>query len=166
MIIRKQFEPSRDDAVRLKRQERDGIIRFCFASSLLDSVEEDLGKRVESIENGKERLRKITEGTDELLRDVRLTIPMDQRRSLDNVASDYQLRIVPSATPAETSVVLHKEEFRTLVDASRARCRDCVWDDTECEEKCDLYKLLVCILPLDEYHSLHVCPYSLGEWKN
>ena len=36
----------------------------------------------------------------------------------------------------------------------------------ECEEKCDLYKLLVCILPLDEYHSLHVCPYSLGEWKN
>ena len=79
--------------------------------------------------------------------------------------TDYEMRLTPSATPSELNVIMAREEFRTLVDSAREKCRECVQDDTECEE-CGLYRLLTSIVPLDEYHSMNLCPYNLGRWKN
>ena len=75
------------------------------------------------------------------------------------------MRLAPKATPSKTSVVMQKEEYRSLVDMARIKCTECAEDDVSCEA-CELFQLLTVINPLDEYHGRFLCPYNLGKWRN
>lgn len=164
-IVKTVVDPSREDAVRMRRVEKDAILHLMHAATILDEAQNDLKDRLGMIDSGADRMRQISQDTDELMHDIRLTIPDEQRRGLENIASDVVVRLVPKATPHITQVVMDKEEFRTLVDSARVRCRECAEDDVGCEQ-CDLYRLLTSILPLDDYHSTYMCPYNLGKWRN
>lgn len=165
MITKTMIAPSRDDAVRLNRSEKISMIVLAYAATILDDLQKEIGSRLEMIPDGKERLAEMTRKTDELLNDLRLTVPINQRLNLQNTALDYEIRLVPRATPSETSVVMRKEEFKDLVDIARTKCRECT-DDTDACKNCQLYQLLTVLLPLDDYDGTFLCPYNLGEWAN
>lgn len=164
-ITKQMLEPSRDDAVRLTRNERIAMLWFANADTTMEELQTSLAKRLDMIKAGPERLKVLAEETDKLLNEIRLTIPIEQRLSLQNTGSDYEVRLTPKATPQVTSVVMMKEEFKQLVDIAREKCHDCIENDESCA-KCQLYKLLTSILPLDDYHDSLLCPYNLGQWGN
>lgn len=164
-IVQKPYEPSRDDAMRMTRNERISVLYLMHAVGILENLPKEISERLSMIPDGKERAMKIADDVNSLLNELRLTIPDVQRRGLENTACDFEVRMCPKATPGPTNVVMDKEEFRKLVDFSREHCLDCVDDDVECEQ-CSLYQLLTSILPIDNYNSICMCPYNLGEWKN
>lgn len=164
-IVKTMIEPSREDAVRLTRNEKMSMIVLAYAATILEDLKEELKDRIQMVPDGAKLLEQLSAGTDDLLHKLRLTIPMNQRMNLQNTAHDFEIRLAPKASPSNTTVVATKEEFRTLVDASRAKCDRCADDDTECE-RCELYQLLTVLLPLDDYHTGYMCPYNRGEWKN
>lgn len=157
--------PSRSDAMRLRRSEKIAMMWMYQVGTVLEEVPKDLEERLEMIENGKERVKKLQEDSEALIEELRVTIPEAQRVNLHHTAQDYEMRMLPKATPSKNSVVLQKEEYRTLVDFARAKCHDCSEDDIDCE-KCPLYQILTVIQPIEDYHLLFLCPYNLGEWKN
>lgn len=164
-IIKKELEPSRADAVRLTRDEKMAMILLAHSASVLEDLCKDIGARLAMVENGPGRMKKIAEETDQILHDVRLTIPIEQRRNLENTCRDYEMRTVPKQTPSTTNVLMYKDEFKELVDCAREKCNNCILDDEECA-KCNLYKVLSATLPLDDYHHQFLCPYNLGKWGN
>ena len=164
-IMKEMLEPSREDAVRLTRVEKMGMIVLAYAATVLDDIRTELKERLGTIPDGTERARQLSEDVDGLLNDLRMTIPENQRVNLEHTAQDFEMRLAPKATPSKTTIIMQKEEFRQLVDAARARCRECTENDESCG-KCELYQLLTVLLPLDDYHSGLLCPYNLGEWKN
>ena len=164
-ITKEMIEPSRDDVVRMTRQEKMSMLVLAYIATCVDEVQAELKDRLQMITDGENRVRKLSAGVDDLLRDLRLTVPVNQRLNLQNTAMDYEIRLVPKMTPSKTSVVMQKEEFRELVDLARSKCRECMDDDQQCE-KCGLYQLLTVLLPLDGYHDGLLCPYNLGEWAN
>ena len=104
------------------------------------------------------------EDADRLLTDLRVTVPEDQRFSMENVGKDYESRLVPKMAPSDTSMLVAREDYQLLVDSARVRCRECTEDDESCG-KCDLYNLLTSVLPLENYHGGLLCPYNMARWK-
>ena len=165
MIVRKMLDPSREDAVRLHRNEKLAMLHFMYAVTTLDDLRQDIGDRLDMIQDGRNRMESLAAEADKLLAEVRVTVPENQRMGIQNIADDYEMRILPKATPGPTSMLITRDEFKELVDAARTKCKECILDDCECEQ-CELYQLLTSVLPMDDYHSLNLCPYNLGEWKN
>ena len=159
------LHPSREDAVRLTRQEKMCMIILAYVATVLDEMRSEMKDRFGMIENGNERIDRVSQEVDALLNELRLTAPLNQRMNLQNTARDFEIRLTPKMTPSKTSVVMQKEEFKELVDHAREKCRDCMEDDVNCE-KCSLYQLMTVLLPLDDYHDGMLCPYNLGEWAN
>lgn len=120
-ITKQMLEPSREDAVRLTRNERIAMLWFANADTTMEELQTSLAKRLSMVEAGPERLKVLAEDTDKLLNDVRLTIPIEQRLSLQNTGSDYEVRLTPKATPQVTSVVMMKEEFLSSSWTSQER---------------------------------------------
>jgi len=164
-ITREMLSPSRDDAVRLSRQEKMGMISLAYIATVLEDMQTEMRSRFEMIPQGTERLLWVSDETDKLLNELRETVPIEQRLNLQNTAQEYEVRLTPKATPSKTNVVMRKEEFREIVDFARTKCIDCMESDTDCE-KCKLFKLLTVLLPLDDYHNGMLCPYNMGEWAN
>lgn len=164
-ITQTMIAPSRDDAVRLTRQEKMSMIVLAYVATCVDELQKELADRLKMIRQGEDRAHMLSTAVDELLNDLRLTIPMNQRLNLQNTAKDNEIRLTPKLTPTSTNVIMQKEEFKDLVDLARAKCRDCMDDDKACE-KCRLFQLLTVLLPLDDYHDGMLCPYNLGEWAN
>lgn len=164
-IVEKRLAPSREDAVRLDRSEKTAMIHLAHAATILEDLQKELKDRLGMVEGGKERLESLSKGADELLNDLNVTIPENQRKHLQNTVKDYTCRVVPKATPWSVNVIMEKEEFRSLIDWARLKCRECADDDEECR-KCGLYMVLTSVLPLDDYHQGLLCPYNLGEWAN
>jgi len=164
-LIKKEVRESRPDAVLLTRIEKMAIILFDHTATNMDDFLVDLADRLDMVENGKERMKELSEKADNLFNDLVVTIPRNQRKQLQNTISDYEMRLAPKFQPSMTTVIMEKEEFRDLVDCARAKCMECTLDDHECE-KCRLYKLLTSILPLEDYHDTMLCPYNVGKWGN
>lgn len=164
-IVQKVLQPSRDDAVRLTRTEKMAMLELCYMATVFDDLQKDLGDRLEKIDQVAEKMHVLASGSDEILNDLRLTVPMNQRMSLQNTAMDYEMRLTPKLTPTTSRIIMEKEEFRELVDIARTKCHDCTEDNDSCA-KCRLFKLLTSILPLDDYDGGLLCPYNLGEWAN
>lgn len=164
-IVKQMLEPSRDDAVRLTRNEKMAMLWFANADTTLDELQNTLADRLKMITDGPDRLKRIADEADDMLNEIRLTIPIDQRIALHNTGSDYEVRLAPKMTPSVINVLMTKDEFKELVDIAREKCRDCTEDDESCTG-CRLYRCLTSVLPLDEYHSSLLCPYNLGEWGN
>ena len=165
VIVKKLKEPSNDNAVKLTRSEKMSMILMSYAATVLSDLREELSDRLETVVNGSERMKELADKSDELLNEIRRTVPMNQRKQLQNTAMDFEMRLTPKATPSTTNVVMQKEEFRELVDYARATCKDCTLDDTDCEN-CGLFQLLTVILPLEDYKGQFLCPYNLGKWGN
>ena len=165
MITKRLLDPSRDDAVRLRRSEKEAMLCLMNAVSTLEDLQSGLKDRLGMIDDGPERLRTIMELSDGLLTDLRVTIPENQRYSMENIGKDFEMRLVPKMAPSETSMLVARNDYKELVDCAREKCRTCTEDDISCE-KCRLYLLLTSILPIEHYHSVMLCPYNLGEWKN
>lgn len=164
-IVKKVLDPSRPDAVRLRRNEKMAMLCLMYAVTILEDLKDDMPERMKMVRNGEERLRVLTSGADELLNDLRVTVPMNQRIGIHNTAMDYEIRLTPKLTPSETNVVMTKEEFRNLVDFAREHCANCVEDNDECTD-CELYQVLTSVLPLDGYDDSNLCPYNLARWGN
>ena len=164
-ITKEMLSPSRDDAVRLNRTEKMGMITLAYIATVLEDMPEDLKDRLCMVQGAPETMHDLSKETDWLLNELRKTIPVEQRMNLQNTAQEYEIRLVPKATPSRTNVVMQKEEFRELVDHARAKCVDCMESDEECVN-CKLFKLLAVLLPLDDYHNGMLCPYNMGEWAN
>ena len=159
------LSPSRDDAVRLNRTEKMAMIELAYIATVLEDLQTDLKDRLGMIRQGEDRMHILSTGADEMLNDLRMTIPVNQRLNLQNTAQEYEMRLTPKATPSKTSVVMQKDEFKDLVDIARTKCVDCMESDETCE-KCKLFRLLTVLLPLDDYHDGMLCPYNMGEWAN
>ena len=164
-ITKKLLEPSREDAVRLNRNEKMGMITLAYVATVLEDMQTEMADRLKMIDNGPELMQLLADDADDILNQLRLTIPENQRMNLQNTARDFEIRLTPKATPGKTSVVMQKEEFKQLVDYARTKCVDCMDSDTECE-KCGLFQLLTVVLPLNDYHGGMLCPYNMGEWAN
>lgn len=165
MIVKKMLDPSREDAVRLTRTEKMSMLHLMYAVTILEDLSIEIPDRIGMVENGHDKLQELARNADKLLNEIRITVPENQRRSIQNTAQDYEMRLTPKATPGETSVVMTKDEFRELVECARTKCTECTYDDEECEQ-CSLFRLLTSILPMEDYHSLNLCVYNLGKWKN
>ena len=164
-ITKQALYPSRDDAVRMTRNEKLAMLQLSYIATVFDELQNDLKDRLKMIGVGTQRMQDLAAESENILNDLRLTVPMNQRMSLQNVASDYEMRLAPKATPFTTRIIMEKEEFRELVDFARIKCRECVENDEDCQ-KCQLFQLLTSILPMDEYKGGMFCPYNLGEWGN
>ena len=164
-IMKKLLEPSREDAVRMTRTEKMSMIVLAYVATVFDEMREELRERLTMVEEGTEKIEILAKISDELLHDLRATIPIEQRINLENTAKDHEMRLVPKMTPSVTNVIMTKEEFRELVDHGRTECRDCTKDDKECGA-CGLFKILTSVLPLDDYDNGLLCPYNMGEWGN
>lgn len=161
----KFVNPSREDAWDLTRREKTSLQFLAHAVSALVEAKSDLSERLDRIPDGQGRMQKLADDGIQMLTELRQTVPEKQRLNMINTAKDYEIRLVPKFTPTSHNVVVQKEEFRELVDAAQARCRDCTLDNEECKE-CGLYKLLVTILPMNVYSGTFLCPYNLAEWEN
>lgn len=164
-ITQNMLSPSREDAVRLNRSEKMSMILMAYIASVLEDLKSDLSGRLAMVDGGQEKMNLLSETADDLLNELRVTIPLNQRMHLQNTAQEYEVRLSPKLTPYQTNVVMQKSEFKELVDHAREKCRDCTEDDETCE-RCGLFRLLTVILPLDDYHDGLLCPYNLGEWAN
>ena len=157
--------PSREDAWDVTRGEKLSILFLMnTVSSMMDSREE-LRNRVSRIEGGQEMMDTMCTVSEKLLNEIRRTIPEKQRHNINNISKDMEMRLRPKQTPSETNVVIDKEDFREIIDATQVRCRECTDDNEECK-KCDLYKLLLIHLPLDRYDGTFLCPYNNRDWEN
>ena len=163
-ITREMLSPSRDDAVRLNRTEKMGMITLAYVATVLEEMQTEMSGRMAMVQGAPETLYEVSKETNWLLDELRMTIPVEQRINLQNTAQEYEVRLTPKATPSKTCVTMRKEEFKQLVDFARAKCVDCMESDTECE-KCGLFRLMTVLLPLDNYHDGMLCPYNMGEWK-
>ena len=141
------------------------MLRLMYVATVLEDLPTDLSERLEMIPNGIGRMNDAAELTDQLLQELRVTVPENQRMNIQHTAEDYEMRLAPKATPHDTNVIMTRDEFKELVDSAREKCKECTLDDQECEG-CKLFRLLTCFLPMDNYHSVFLCPYNLGKWKN
>lgn len=141
------------------------MIMLANSATVLDDLQKEIADRLKMIPDGMERMHRLAEESEKILHEVRLTIPMEQRRSLENTCMDYEMRITPKHTPWSTNVIMEKEEFRSLVDYARTKCVDCTEDDESCNG-CGLFRTLTSVLPLDDYHHQFLCPYNMGQWGN
>lgn len=159
------LQPSREDAKPVTHREKTCIMHLINQTTLLVDAKEDLKDRVGMIEGGTEMLDSLCEMSGKLLHEVRLTIPEGQRKTVNNVARDSEMRLVPKMTPSAKHVLVGADDFKELVDAARTKCHDCA-DTPDEAKRCDLYKLFLNVLPLDDYDGTYLCPYNIAEWKS
>lgn len=155
--------PSREDAWLMTRKEKQSLTFLMNMASGLCYGQDDLAERLSKIEGGAEMMKDLVENSQKLLNEVRRTIPEPQRKSINNVALDYEMRLVPKLTPLGKNIIITQDELRALVDAAQIKCRECA-DMAEDSEKCPLFQLLVKVLPLDSYDGTILCPYNMARW--
>ena len=88
-ITKSELNPSRKDAVRMTRKEKLAMLWFMNASQTAGELLNEIPNRLAMIDNGYERMKKVDEELDALFNEVAFTIPIEQRRSLQNTATDY-----------------------------------------------------------------------------
>ena len=157
--------PSREDAWSMTRSEKESMRFLMNSVSCLQDAKEELGERISRIDGGKEVMDRVAEESLWILEEVRKTIPEEERAKLQRTSCDYEMRMTPKSLPLKYSVVVEKEDFRTLVDAAQVKCTECADTAEECR-KCRLYQWLVRNLPLDSYDGTFLCPYNEREWEN
>ena len=155
------------DCERLNRKQMGAVLRMYNLLSDESYFSEDMVSRLEMIPNGKRRMHMALGQMRSIVNDITGTIPVEQCKRIHGTMKDYESRLVPKFTPTHTSIVLEKDMAKMLVDYARAECKSCVKDGEECRQ-CKLYKLLVGVIPCDDYESGNrfLCPYSNSEWAD
>lgn len=149
---------------RLVNVESNAIKRYgAFFSELL-YMKKELSRRLDMVENGKDRLEELIQKTSSLFEDMLETVPENQKRNIRNTFMDYKVSLVPVLSQASTNVIMTKDNAKTIVDYAQEKCKSCVEDDVTCRT-CGLYKALEGTVIPDMYET-NLCPYSLAEWAD
>lgn len=161
--MKERFELPDDQCERLTRTETQAVTMLLTSMSNLRYAREDLKKRLECVPSGKARMNMVIGQFESLIRDVCGTVTDKQRKHLQNICKDMEVRLMPKMMNRKVSVVLTVDEAKELIDAAQAKCTYCFKDYEESRE-CKLCKLLECAVPLEDYSSLS-CPYSGAKWE-
>jgi len=155
-----------EDRERLTRTEMQAV-RWCLAAiSSIAYAQDDLASRLDCIPYGRIRWRLMLGHLRACLNDVLGTTPLKQRKTIQNVMNDMELRMVPKLSSNSQRVTMDVEDLSLLVRAAKKDyCSACILTDEECR-KCELYKVLESVAPLDDYGDGSLCPYSKEEWWN
>lgn len=167
MSKRKRREPvilPDEECERLRRTEMNGLRMLLAHLSTACYFQEDIQDRLKMIRYGKERLQMAVGGLRSVCDDIIGTVTRDQAKQIKNTMCDFDLRMVPKATPESTKIIMTREQGIMLMNLARERCHGCVEDGTGCR-KCELYRLLESTTPLDDYGDGLICPYSLAQWE-
>jgi len=159
------YQLPEEDCERLTAPEMRAV-RWCLAA--LNScayAQDDLSRRLECIPNGKRRWRLMLGQLRALCNDLLGTIPRKQCVGINNVMHDMELRLVPKFTKWDNRVILPAPDLAYIITlAKKEKCMTCVLTDAECR-KCEFYKILESVAPLDDYGSGGICPYNMVEWE-
>ena len=150
---------SEEDSERLNRDEYSLLLSMMTAVNFAAKVQRGLGKRLESVRYGKERLAMSLGGLRAICDDIVGTIPRKQAQQIQNTFNDNVWQLTPKLAPGSHNVVLDADICYDLITAAKAQCSECVMDDEECRH-CTLYQTLTAIAPLNDYGSGMLCPYS------
>ena len=156
--------PSRPDAWPMRRHEKENMLFLMNAISIFQDAREQMADRIGKTDGGKELADRVAEDSLKLLDELRVTIPENQRKNLYYIGLDQKMQMVPKMMPSGNNMIIPQEDFKELVDASRAKCGECALDNEECTE-CGLYQLYLKVLPLNKYDGVFLCPYNLAVWK-
>lgn len=162
--MRKAFSLPDDQCERLKRSEMNGVRMLLAHLSTAAYCRDDLKNRLEWIPDGNQRFMKAVDDLQGVCDDVVGTISRNQAKQPLGTLRDYELRLVPKATPGTVNVMMTKEIGMELMDLARERCLSCTEDGKSCL-KCRLYKILEATTPMEDYGSGLICPYALAEWE-
>ena len=163
-MTREPFELPDSECERATRDEMSAIRMLLIMASNLAYAKDDLKKRLGIVPDGEERLSSVLEEATSLFQDVLGTISDKQRRKLRNDANDYDVKLTPKFSADKTLMALSKQELTTLINCARERCKFCTLDGNECK-KCELYQMLLTIVPLNDYGIGIMCPYVFQEWE-
>lgn len=152
------------DCERLRRPEMTAVRMLLAAVSIIADAQEDLRNRLECVPYGNQRMRLTGGGLGALISDLLGTVSKSQCEQLMRTAHDFEMRLLPKATPMVTNIVMTKDQGKCLMDCARWACHACVKDGESCRE-CQLYKILEATTPLDDYGDGMLCPYALAEWE-
>jgi hypothetical protein len=162
--MRQSYSLPDDQCERLKRSEMNGVRMLLAHLSTASYCQDDLKNRLECVPDWNRRFRLAVGGLKAVCDDVVGTISRNQAKQLLGTLRDYELRLVPKATPGTVNIMLTKEQGMELMDLARERCLSCTEDGDSCR-KCRLYKILEATTPMDDYGSGLICPYALAEWE-
>ena len=161
--MRKPYTLPDADCERLRRPEMNAVRMLLALLSTVAYAKDDLKDRLECVPNGNRRFRLAMGQLKAVCDDLIGTISKAQAKQIYGTMKDYDLRIMPKATPGTVNIMLTKEHGMDLMDMARERCLDCVLDGNECRE-CKLYQMLESTTPMDDYGSGLTCPYATAEW--
>ena len=164
MIKNTWYQLPEADCERLTRHEMSSLKMLLAELSSGAWAEDNLQKRLECIPYGRERLQMAVGHIRAICNDVLGTIPTAQKVQIRGTMTDFEIRLMPKATPNSTNIVLTRAQGKDLVDMACERCIGCVEDGESCR-KCKLYKFMEATTPLDDYGSGMTCPYSRAEWE-
>ena len=149
---------------RLTRTEMNAVKLTISLTSVVNYAREDLVKKLEVIPDGIARMNAVTNDLNELLQDILGTVSYKQSKQLLNDAKDLEIRLVPKMTSDNASVLFKRDEFESLINCAREKCKFCTEDGRSCE-RCDLYRILEAKVPLEDYGDGIACPYAYTEWE-
>lgn len=159
------YELPEEDRRRLTRTEMLSLQWMLNIINTLAYAQDDLGKRLEMIPDGKQRMKTAMEMVLSIVHDLCGTVPERQNNHIDNTTRDMKAQIVPKMTPTPVTVVLTKADATELVDAAQIKCAHCAEFNEASEKGCKLRKLLEVVVPLETYSGL-ICPYSKAKWED
>lgn len=151
-----------EDCERMTRTEFEATRCLLGATSYLAHARDDLGKRLECIPGGRQRMAMLMGSVKSLSNAVIDTMTRQQAKQMHNVMRDMEMRMVPKLTPSKTNVLMPVDAAKTLVTCAQYKCRDCVAYGEEAR-RCELYKVLEALTPLDDYGNGLTCPYYRAE---
>lgn len=151
-----------EDRERMTRTEFEATRCLLGATSYLAHARDDLGKRLDCVPGGRQRMAMLMGSVKSLSNEIVDTMTTQQARQMYNVMRDMEMRMVPKLTPSKTNVLLPVEAAKTLVSSAQHKCLVCVADGEEAR-RCDLYKVLEALTPLDNYGDGLTCPYYRAE---
>jgi len=152
-----------DQCERLRRTELIAVKLLLAHLSTAAYGQEDLAERLECIPHGKARYRLALGALRSVVDDLIGTVSKAQCKQIMGTMRDYEMRLVPKATPQTSNIVMTREAGVELMELAREKCHGCVEDGEGCR-KCRLYQILEATTPLDDYGDGLICPYALAVW--
>ena len=150
--------------VRVNRGEMQSLRWLMFAFSSILSSQTELVDRLKMLPDGEDRLGKVEQGLESLMKEMMLTLPDNQRKMVKNTLDDMEFRMVPNMTPKNNRVVMDVYDLAYIVEAAKKDiCMTCIYAGDECKQ-CKLYRILEGISPQKEWGDSTLCPYNREDW--
>lgn len=164
MIKKTWYQLPEEQCERLNATEMRAVRWMLAALNSCVYAQKDLDNRLECIPSGKSRFRLMLGHLRAITNDMIGTTPKKQCRQIWNTMADMELRLVPKYTPNANKCIIDVADLSYLVSlAKNDMCTTCIRTGEECR-KCELYKILESISPLNDWGSGALCPYNVADW--